>query len=227
MMNLSINTQIEYSQAGNSVRHLYQVKHDYQLPKGVWRQFPEVFRLEPHHYTDLTEAWQLFCFDLLIQSAGDIMTEMDIRRKFRAVYKYDLAMTNDNGFENGDDPRADFINRVDLKQELPKIATLVMGGTVLSGVIDGTDLIVDTLDGNRPPPSGITRKTHPWLIQCGTNATLIKMEDGTFKVNKFTQLNGADVLYPIIARITVRFPLSGLVELPIGAEAPSPYNPPR
>ena len=107
------------------------------------------------------------------------------------------------------------MNRINLDRPLPKFSSLVCGGNVLTGVVDGDWLIVDTL-WPYSDLSGVSRETTPWWVQYATVAQL----DGD--VIRFPQLGGADVPTVVLASRVVRFPMSGLVEV---LEVPSPYRP--
>ena len=136
-----------------------------------------------------------------------------------------MNLSNYNGFGSPDDPRADYINGENLGYGLPKIASLITGGNILSGREESGDLVIDYLDGTKAPPSTdeINRTTAPWLIQY---ATVAKMN---CQVIRFPYLSNAerniylDVPVPIIASQPIWFPLSKLVKLPLGSPIPSPY----
>lgn len=208
-------------------KQLYRVKHDFEYPNTVRGTAPtvEVYRLAPFYSTVLTKEWQFFCFDLIKQMVPDWPFELQAQ-KFRGVYANSTAFTNGQGFDAdpGETPHANYITGEDLEFEDPKIFTLICGGNVLAGTEVGSYLRVETLDGKSNPPHGISRVTHPWLIQVGTIVTLVKLENGTNKVIRFPHLDGADVLVPIVSPSTVYYPLTKLVKLPIGSPVPSPYN---
>ncbi len=230
-LTLSVDDRFTYTPARiNPVppnKQLYRLKHDYEYPNTIRLTAPtaEVFRLSPFYSTVLTEKWQWFCFDLIREMVPDWSFELQAQ-KWRAVYNNSTAFTNGQGFDAdpGEEHHANYITGEDLEFSDPKIFTLICGGNVISGVEVGSYLVVETLDGKADPPVGVSRATHPWLIQCGTIITLIKRSDGTNKVIRFPHLNGADVLVPIVSPYTVLYPLSKLVKLPLGSPVPSPYN---
>jgi len=207
-MNLSVSIRMK---PADSQPALYYVKHDYELG-GVRASAPtpEVFRLEEWHFSEMIESWQWFCFTLLESNV----------QAFNGVWNSYRAFSNDHGV----DLFRNYITGQRLDKPLPAMASLVCGGNVLAGREEGGYLIVETMDGNEPPPAGVTRVTHPWLIQVATICTTTKLSDGTYKVTSFPQLDGRDVLVPIVASRPVQIPLSNLVRLPQGSAMPSPYN---
>lgn len=205
-------------------RQLYRVKHDYELhPNGDFLARPaEVFRLDPQHYTKLTEAWQRFWHARIEDEMRHIATAAQIIDAWRYLTHSERAFTNGQG----PDLRRDYITGERLDQPLPGLSSLICGGNVLAGVEQGDELIVETLDGNQPPPMGITRATHPHLIQYGTVSTKQKLANGSYKVTKFTvaKMMGCNAPVPILANREVRIKLSMLVKLPLESPVPSPYN---
>lgn len=195
----------------NAVPQLYRVKHDAELGP-LWRSnVPEVFPLMPEDATPFTKEWQLLSFALNPGMTGD---------HWRAVYGDTTAFCNGTGF-NGAIPRADFVNNRDLTAPLPRLdKPRACGGAILTGVEDGTDLIVKTLDGNSPPPPLAEILLRPWLYFA---ATTVK-SDGS--IGRFPQGNGATVWVPLVASTQVTIPLSNLEKLPVNAwpNLPDPYT---
>lgn len=189
---------------------IWIANHDNPPRKGA--PCPEVYRLEPHHYSEMTEAWQHFMFDI---NPGMLPNN------FAGLYNNSTAFTNENGFtDNPATSRADYINMETLDRPNPRIATLICGGAALSGMVEGTDLIVNTLNGNQPPPNikRINPQTTPWFF---FRAVIIGDGGGVYE---FPYMKGKDVWVPIIARFQVRFPLSKLHKLPADTPIPSPYR---
>lgn len=193
---------------------LWQVLHDAQL--GEVRQptdgegAPEVFPMMDKHFTRFTRAWQMLSYELMALPP----------KKWRAVFTWQRALTNNNGFESPNDPRADYVNRMDLTSPDPKVASLLFGGNVITGRVDGDHLWVETLNGNDPPPSVAWMKEHPWLMQVCTN---VQYESG--KVFDFPQGDGLPVIVLILASKAVKFPLKNLKKLPLGSPIPRVYWP--
>lgn len=208
-------------------RQLYQVKHDFEIPpKYIWRKDAEVNPLIDKHFTEMDEAWQRFFFDLhKSENHNNAFSEAEMVKKFTGSYKFDKAMTNQNGFEDPTDERANYIEGTNLSRPLPKVASIIMGGNILSGREDGEYLWVDYIDGNNSPPSilDVNRRKTPWLIQYGTIAYW------TGKVGRFPdmvdEVRGIyyNTPYPVFAMKPVKISLLLLKKLPIGSLIPSPY----
>jgi GH25 family lysozyme M1 (1,4-beta-N-acetylmuramidase) len=193
---------------------LWQLLHDVQL--GEIRQptegngAPEVFPMMDKHFTRFTREWQMFSYELMALPA----------KKWRAVFTWKRALANRNGFENPADPRADYVNKMDMSSDDPKFASLLFGGNVITGREDGEYLWVETLDGNLPPPSVAWAKERPWLVQTCTNVTY-----SNGHVGNFPQGDGLPVVVPVLASKPVRITLKNLRKLPPGSPIPKVYWP--
>lgn len=194
---------------------LWQILHDAQL--GEVRNVtdgggaPEVFPMMDKHFTKFTRAWQLFSYELMALPP----------KKWRSVFHWQRALANNNGFESPTDPRADYVNNMDLSSPDPKFASLLFGGNVVTGRVEAADLWVKTLDGRAPPPSvAWVKEENPWLMQVCTN-----VQYGTGKVFNFPQGDGLPVIVPILASKPVKISLKNLKKLPLGSPIPSVYYP--
>src|SRR3990167_3881241 len=97
------------------------------------RSRPEVELFEPDHKTSFPERWQKLSYDLNTTLNPLITANME-KKKWRALYRFDKAFMNGTGFEESGDPRADFINRLNLTSPLPKFdKPRVCGGAFLRG----------------------------------------------------------------------------------------------
>jgi hypothetical protein len=114
--------------------------------------------------------------------------------KWRAVFDDDRAYTNEQGFSNGDDPRADYINGQDLGAELPKLMRAILaGGAFIRGAM-GSELTVTpgigAVDCTKPLPSAQEVIDRHWYFDATTaryNAA------GEWCVNPFPQGSGGPV----------------------------------
>ena len=189
----------------------YRVLHDIERG-GLWRfSLPEVFLFEPNHATPFTKEWQLFSFSINPFMTGD---------KWRSLYSYSRAFTNNQGFDKPGDPRADYVNGRDLIFELPKFdKPRICGGASLTGVEDGEYLLVNTLDTRNPPPSLEYAEKNPWL--CYFDAITI---DGNGTPRRFPQGDGERVFIPLVTSQPVKYPLQYLQKMQAGNPPADPYK---
>lgn len=189
---------------------LYRVLHDVELG-ALWRQnVPEVYRLSGGNTMPITKPWQL-----LIKAMNPTMTNLMWRR----LLDWQRAFTNNTaGYDYpGGEPLQDWVNLRDLNAtgvprfEIPRIC----GGAVVTGVVDGSDLIVSTLDGNAMPPR--VEDIKPWHKFVALN-----VKDET-TLTKFPQGEGADVWIPLVTRQPVSYPLSKLQRW-TDVNLPNPYR---
>lgn len=191
---------------------LWKIKHDKELGEvrnvTLSNGAPEVHRLEPYHMTRFTAGWQWLSFEM---NPG--MTP----QKWTSLYGGTRVITNEQGFGQEDD-RRNYIEGTNLTAEHPKVASLLFGGNVITGVVEGEWLWVDTLDASMPAPELSYILSKRWLYSIGTNVS----KNGS--VGRLPQGSGRDVLIPIYASKPVRFPLSKLRKLRDDEEIPSPYS---
>jgi hypothetical protein len=192
----------------------YRVLHDVETPRGIWRAGdPEVFVLNGER-TYFNQAWQELAYAL---NPG--MT----KAHFASLYAYNRAFTNGNGFGDDADPRADYINRVNLSSPLPAFdKTRVCGGATLRGIEDPPNLIVNILDGDAAPPTLAELLSQPWLFFHAVNTTL----NG---ITRFPQNDTRPCLVPLFGSGVASIPLAALQKVPGIADPyvlgykPSPY----
>jgi len=167
-------------------RKFWRVKHD----ATDWRRgLPEVFVLNSLS-TPFGRDWQLLSFAM---NPG-----MD-PRKWRVVYDDHRAFMNNTGFSDAT-PRADYVNGLDLNSPLPRWdKTRVCGGALITGRVDGNDLVVDILDGRGPAPR--LEELKPWHQFMAINA-------GT--LTNFPQNGGNPVFIPLVGSGEARISLSQL-----------------
>lgn len=126
------------------------------------------------------------------------------KNNWRTVYGNPTAFCNGNGFGDPLDPRADWINMLDLKMPFPKLMKgLICGGMFIRGVNDDRFLYcipgVHAIDpGNVPDVATVMRNN--WYFVATTQYF--------GKVSNFPQGHGKPVYIPYVLRETASYPLS-------------------
>lgn len=187
---------------------LWRVKHDRELGP-LWRpNLPEIHPFFPSHFVPFTAAWQRHSFG---------MNTMN-KNEWTSVFSDTTAFVNNQGFGKPGDPRANFIKQEDLREDLPKLEALICGGAVMTGHVEGANLIVYTLNGKNSPPR---RVLEPWEMY---HAITVDRR-GTPRM--FPQGDGQPVLLALVADRdrypVVTFPMYKLERVPDNAPIPSPY----
>lgn len=212
-------------------RRFFRVLHDWELakfqvadprlgqlykPEGWdWRAkfgFPEVQHLVGSHKVTFDEPWQRLSFE---------MNPGMRPQQWRILYDDHRAFTDRTGFWTDDThyseyrPVKDFINGLDLQGDspLPEFnGVRVCGGATVSGVVDGSDLIVDTLRQDQPP-TWSQLQLQPWLYFHAVNCHVTG--DKRQAVSPFPQNDGRRVLVPLFAMPgrELRYPLAALQEV--------------
>ena len=185
----------------------------------------------------ITKQWQFFI--------RAINFEMSLQH-VTALFGYKKAFTN----RPEDDLRADYLNGKNLDCEdldFDKVRTCAL--SVMTGIVDGDDLLVEMMDGSQPPPLkpgfeyperveeidpdiyAFTPKTHRHLFFVANITRFGGKKISPFPHGKpYPDWTGDERNYtwlPYVApsKARVRYPLSHLVRLPPGAAIPSPYKP--
>lgn len=207
-MDLSLNLRFNLvSQA--TTKQLYRVMHDVELPTGLraCAPCPEVFPINGLR-TPFTPEWQRLAFALNPGMTGN---------HFRALYGTRTAFNNGTGFptKDGDPPKADYVNMLDLTYPLPAFdKTRFCGGATITGIEDGTDLIVDIIDGTNPAPTLESLLAYPTLyfhaVICNPKSSIT----GEPYITRFPQMGGGIVLVPLIGQGECRYPLAALQKVP-------------
>jgi hypothetical protein len=210
-MNLPITITIGHQRP--ELWHELELPEDRRItPAGM----PEVRPLFPNHFSRFGLSWQL-------RSRGMNLRISD--NKWTAVYGYLLWIANYQGFGNPDDPRANYVLGKDLNSGDPKVEALTTGGSLLTGKIVGSNLVIETLDVHNPP-------SLDWIMQRPWFWTYAVSMDGKGKPRRFAQglqLNGeiVPIIHPLIAD-PGRFPLITIplwrVERWTAPELPDPYT---
>ena len=103
---------------------LWRIKHDIELG-ALWRDnLPEVHPFFPNHHVPFLEVWQRLSREL-----NPLLTD----EKWTAVYSFKRFATNNNGFGNPDDPRANYITGTHLDKADPRVEVLKCGGNLVTG----------------------------------------------------------------------------------------------
>lgn len=215
-MDVSLSMKFNLVKQSTS-KSLYRVKHDVELPTGLraCAPCPEVFPINGEH-TPFTPEWQRLAYALNPGMTGN---------HWRSLYGNTTAFTNGNGFPTAADPtpHADYITMQDLDKPLPAWdKTRFCGGATITGIEDGTDLVVDILDGLAPAPTLESLKAYPTLYFHATICT------ATY-IQRFPQMGGGIVLVPLVGNGECRYPLAALEKVPSIADPyyigyrPSPY----
>ena len=208
---------------------LYRQRHDYELwPDSFSARPAEVFRLDPNVQTLMTQAIQLMWFNQIVME-GHGLAMTDLKRAWRWLTGGDRYMCNGAGT----DTHRDYIDAKNLSKPLPHLFPLGLGGNVYRGVEEvyrgSPSLRVDTMTPWMMVPPNLCHDLHPWWIHYGTVSTRNRLPDGTYVVNPFSTLHwqGKNAPSPLMASQPSWISLDQLEKLPLGAPAPSPYNPPR
>lgn len=169
---------------------------------------------------------------------------MDIKR-VSAIFGWFRAFANKTGFGQPGTPRKNYFLNEDLDGEdlkFDKIRTC--GRSVLTGTEHADSLLVNMLDGNKPPvlkpgkmyPNDIsdvnvedyvyTPRTHPWFFFVANNIqrdgeTVPLSDDGGHY--DWMGDNRPYTFLPHVSRFTVWYPKSKLVKLKASDGVPSPY----
>jgi hypothetical protein len=133
----------------------YRVKPDIEMGD-LWRvNLLEVFPLVGSQPVEMNAEWQQLTYDYdLYRYFAPIVDESTARSRWRILYGYRTAFTNGSGFEEPDDPRADYINGRNLDSPLPLWDKSRVCG------------------GGRPSPAGKMARTWWWNAWTASNTRL-------------------------------------------------------
>lgn len=230
----------------DSSRQYYRILQDDELDDytrpsdGELRGKPGVMRLEEHHYTHLTEAYQWMWYRLNNPTG---FTEQKWQHAWLAYTESSRAYCNSGGIYDQDNDKylaRDYINNKGIGLKLPKIATLV----TINNVLCGEEVLLTERQGElragtwalkvetiRAPMQGLSYKTHPHLVHKAVTIveTPASETDPLRRVNPFTDFDGrysgVDVYIPVISSKQVYYPLRRLKKLPIGSPLPPVWRP--
>lgn len=193
---------------------------------------------EPNLKVQLNKYWQFYLVAINYNM---------IPKKVSDVLEYGKALTNGTGFGDPDDPRRNYITEEDVGEPLPAFdKDRTMSRSMLSGIEDGNDLIVRTLNGNLPPPLKAGKRQPETLSEINPDDYLYMPEtdwDLFFACN-IINLQGKVIQFPngglypwffggthpvvwmphVSRESTIRYPKSNLLKLPLGTDRIFPYT---
>lgn len=186
---------------------LWRVLHDAEMGSLFRVDVPEVYVIREASF-NFTEGYQKLSYALNTIANPLISADMT-KDKWRVLYDFMRAFANGTGFNKSGDPRADYVNVRDLDKPLPKFdKTRICGGAMVTGTVDGNDLILDSLNVNNPVPTLAWLLARPWLYFDAVNVTangISKFPQGTL---------GNRVFVPLLTEAQERYPLAKLKKLP-------------
>jgi len=176
-------------------RCLHQKEGGLSNPNGM----PVVRPSENAPAIHFTGAMQLMSYEL------NSFNPLFSKEKWRVVYGRGTAFTNQNGFVDHGDLRADFVNRKDLNEPLPKLMkAIICGGMFIRGEVTDDQLRcvpgVHAIDAGKAMPSVDEIMARNWYFTATTS-------NGK-RVNHFPQGKGQPVLIPYILIEPVVYPLT-------------------
>jgi hypothetical protein len=168
--------QITLSYPEFTPTNLYRVRHDVELPQGIWRPgLPEVHPLYPNHHSPFGRAGQLLSKSINPGANGGKLT---------ALYHFGLWIANNQGF-GMDTPRANWFLGKDLDAELPRVEALLCGGSTYHGQDLGDYVAIQMLNCNQLPET-IEQTFWTAAVYCGSDGTPRKMlQSETFSEQLF------------------------------------------
>jgi len=184
---MGLQITISYPEFAKPV--FWRVKHDIELPQGIWRaHLPEVHPLFPNHHSE---------FDRGHQFLSRAMNARISVGNWTSVYHYRLWIANNQGFGMKTDPRANWVAGKDLDYLNPRVECLTCGGSMIEGQDLGENVAVKVLDFNSPPDL-TWLKSHPqyWTYgtYCGGDGTPRRLPEGTLITGEVVP-----VIHPLIA----------------------------
>jgi hypothetical protein len=228
--------------------------HDYQL-EGVWkhdhkyRTYPQkkarpetVTTFRKDKFVPLSPEWQWFWYRNLIFCAFGHFDETQLDKKQREdmhkawlwLVKGTEMVTNRHGYETN--------------WEVITGTSKNVGGAYIAhdGLLSGGNIVritgeklrkggqtlypFESLDGSKPPPdiNEVNVETRPDLLQRATIAHFEELDDGTYRVDPFPQLEGYNA-HTVILNISTKqnYVPANRIEFLNHYEIPNPYNPPR
>lgn len=146
-----------------------RVLHEAEVPaarRNVPHGRPEVRAMFPNHFVQFGRDWQLFAWKKL--------NPLLKANNMTAIYDDSLWVTNNEGFGNPNDPRANYFENRNLDKPAPKVENITCGGNllrVLGEVMAKAGertlepcFVVETLQWSDPVPSLEWLEARPWLI---------------------------------------------------------------
>lgn len=173
---------------------------DYDLAENG---YPDMCKTEVDAFMEFNKTWQLFFFDLMKQSAGDIMNEAELKKAWARIHDSKRYLLNGNGV----DVYKDIIRKVNLIKRWPRFQALTCGRdnpphNIVKGLGEEMKngklcVRVLALDPKTPPmPGQYTRNKDPHLIH---EARTELMVDGINVNNPFHWLKERPVCFAFTA----------------------------
>jgi len=193
-----------------------RVKDDWQMaeweykPRAYtidgWKQdinpdggFPATVRCYPaggvaYETIALTREWQLLWYQMLERACYNKIPDIHLKESWRHVTEHGRALTDNFAVQQG---YADYILGLNLTAKPIRQKPLTMSGNILR-VIGGDSAyyIVEALDLSGPAPGIDELWGKWWLVQWGTQSTIVKVGDG-YRRTDFPQLNYGGVGYGV------------------------------
>lgn len=203
---MDVRVEIKY---GNAVlpkryigwRCLHAAEGGYQSdPRGMPEIRPGLPNPDP---VLMTKGLQLLSWNLS-HSRNSLFT----KKNWRATHGNTVAFTNTQGFNKAGDPRADFVNMLNVTRPLPKLMKgLICGGMFIRGYKIGNFLHcipgVHAIDANKPVPSLAEVLANEWYYEATTQYY--------GKMSHFPQGHGAPVYLPYVLREETTYPIEWFV----------------
>jgi hypothetical protein len=169
---------------------IWRVRHDAEMSKGIWRPgMPEVHPTFDNHHSRFDRWAQLVSRGMNPWLDDDGWTD---------IYHHRYWITNDQGFGDEVSPRANYVLGKDLTSELPRVESLVSGGSLVESVDeDQTWVYLKALDWRNPVSlSWLQTKPQFWTrgIFCGGNGIPRRMLGHLYE--------GPPIIHPFIADTT-------------------------
>ena len=126
------------------------------------------------------------------------------KNKWRAVYGNNVAFTNGQGYGKKNDPRRDYVNKMDLTKNYPKLMkAIICGGMFIRGYAEGSNLVcypgIHAIDANKPTPPVQTIIDNNWYFTATTG--------GMKSIHNFPQRGGYPILIPFFLIEPTPYPL--------------------
>lgn len=196
---------------------LWRVKHDIEIGT-LWRpNMPEVHPLFPNHHSEFGRGWQLLSKAMNPKINGS---------RWTACYTFQRYVTNNQGFGNPNDPRANYVLGTNLKEETPRVEALTTGGSFHTGTVEGNVLIVETLDASAVPSLDWIM-ARPWFW---VYAVTVDSKGTPRRFPQGLQANGeiVPIIHPLVTNRSrhpkITIPLSKLEKWDMTKPLPDPFK---
>ena len=210
-----------------------QLKHDYEWrpnhkPRAFRRAMPEtVPMLNKEQFVPLNKEWQWFWFELLIKASQGNMRDCELIAAWASLTCDKRAFTDRHAVQNG---FADYILGKNLGAKPISIKTISCGGNILqTDGRKGMRVFFRTLDVRESPPLVDEIWNDRAVIHFATECVRYPEKgypNKTYLVDKFPQLLGMDVPFPIVSTNGINATWRLRTKPILNWQQFSPYNPP-